>query len=236
MSNVGEASITAACNGGRTVITQQFGKSPLQVHRPLYLENSIHPTMYLRTPSSGLLDGDVHRLAVDVQDDSQLEVRTQASTLVYPGESAQHVSIRVGNNATLKFLPHPIILARDARFSQTIEVILENDSKLLMVDHWAAGRIAMGECWQFASYSASVRIKRDSKLVFVERWSLKPSVDQIEHPFICANFRQFRTIFQFGISDADIPNLIPGLEDCCERRTDWTMQKGQDKIKRSAFD
>ncbi|MEZ4545615.1 MAG: urease accessory protein UreD [Cyanobacteriota/Melainabacteria group bacterium] len=146
------------------MVSHQFGKAPLQVHCPLYLSRNNHPTVFLRSPSAGLLDGDRHEIEIDVADGATLEVRTQAACLVYTGSSRQDVVIKLGRDSKLCFCPQPFILTADSGLTQRIKVEMHESSGLLLKDSFSAGRIAMGECWQFREMDSSIQITISGKV------------------------------------------------------------------------
>jgi urease accessory protein len=227
MPNVGIASIRAQAKDGRSVVVQQFGKAPLQVHAPLYLENTDYPTVYLRSPSAGLLDGDTHQLDIIVEAGAKLEVRSQAATLVYPGRSSQTIRITLASGATLVFTPHPFILASHAAFRQDVEINLADDSKLVFCDHWCAGRIAMGERFQFESFANKIRILRNDELVFAEAWQIHARQENLSQFAIASDFNQFRSLYEFGSIASQVPDLLG------ESRQ-WSLARQPDRVTRTA--
>ncbi|HEY9793060.1 MAG TPA: urease accessory protein UreD [Candidatus Obscuribacterales bacterium] len=228
MPNIGIASLNVAVRAGRSVVTQQFGKAPLQVHKPLYLESADHPTVFLKTPSSGLLEGDEHRLRIKVERNATLEIRTQACTLVYPGASRQKIDIVLEDGASLIFEPHPLILARGAKFTQTIAIALAGDCHLLFSESWCAGRIAMNERWKFDSFENTVLIRSNQELIYREHWILHPKLGSVDHPFICGEFTHFKNSYTTGRHRA--VHGTGGQEPALS----WFLTKPNFSIKRTA--
>jgi urease accessory protein len=226
------ASLRVAQRHGRSVVVEQYSQAPLQLHRPLYLQGRSHPTVYLRTPSAGLLDGDVHQLNAFVDEGSCLELRTQAATLVYPGVTRQTIQFSLGENAELTFKPHPLILAKGARFSQSVRIDLSASAILHYADSWAAGRIAMGECWEFESFANKLEIFVENVLVFRENWEIKPIEMPLTHPLLCGDRKKFVSQFRF---DPDDNNLGETASDDAENSACWEMFSRGGKIMRYAF-
>src|SRR5579871_5177916 len=103
MINLGIAKLAVECNGESSIVREQYSQVPLQLHRPLYLDQANFPTVYLKSPSSGLLEGDEHNINVTIGDNARLELRTQAATLVYPGRSLVTVTVKVGAGGRLTY-------------------------------------------------------------------------------------------------------------------------------------
>lgn len=228
MLNLGIARLEVEQRGEKSVVVEQFGKAPLQVHRPLYLDGQSYPTVFLRTPSSGLLGGDSHVLDVMVKPNAVLELRTQAACLIYPGVSSSQTTIRLHENSKLIFLPHPLILAADAQFTQNIRIEMTESSSLVFLESWSAGRLAMGETWQFASFNNTVEIYTDTQLVFREHWQLKPRQSDPEQSLVCGSYKLFETLYRFGaqesLAEDRIHNYLSGISENSLR---WQMLRGQ---------
>lgn len=223
MPNIGIAELDVVQSGERSVIARQFGQAPLQVHRPLYLEGASHPTVYLRSPSSGLLDGDQHRIAIVVGDGAALELRTQAACVVYPGAAEQTVKVQVGNEARFCFRPHPFILHKGAQLRQVVRIELRESSQLIFSDSWCVGRVAMEEAWAFQEFDNTVEIFVEGKLVYRDRYLIQPAKNDATHPFICAEYKYFETLHQFGCIGARLENA----------EMQWQSRRGRTTITRA---
>jgi len=229
--NLGLATLRVAQRYGRSVVVEQYSQAPLQLHRPLYLRDDAYPTVYLRTPSAGLLDGDEHQLTVFVDDGSSLELRTQAATLVYPGVSRQTIDIRLAENAQLIFKPHPLILAKGANLTQRVRINLNASAKIQYIDSWVAGRLAMGECWEFESFANRLEIFVENILVFRENWIISPADMPLTHPLLCASNTKFASLFCFG---KDSSSGAMEMDDAATTSR-WEMCSAGGKIVRHAF-
>jgi urease accessory protein len=227
MSNLGIAKLSVDFRDGISVVTHQYGQAPLQLHRPLYLEDHDYPTVYLRTPSAGLLGGDIHDLEVRVGRNSTLELRTQASTLIYPGKSLQTIKISVGEGGKLIYLPHSIILAAEAHFTQRVHIELAKGSFFQYRDIWSAGRIAMKEKWQFQYFSNLIKISVEDQLVYREYWCLEPKKMSLTHPILCGEHTEFTNIYHFGPWNFEHLAL-----DIPEKSISWCLSKPQGQIYR----
>jgi urease accessory protein len=225
MPNLGIAKLRVGCRDGISVVTHQYGQAPLQLHRPLYLEDHNYPTVYLRTPSAGLLGGDIHDLEVGVGRNSTLELRTQASTLIYPGKSQQTIRIKVDEGGKLIYLPHSIILASEAHFTQKVYIELAKGSLLQYRDIWSAGRIAMKEKWQFQYFSNLIEIFVEDELIYREHWNLEPKKISLTHPVLCGEHTEFTNMYHFGPWDFEhLALAIP------QKSTSWCLSKPQGQV------
>ncbi|MBU6454403.1 MAG: urease accessory protein UreD [Cyanobacteria bacterium REEB67] len=232
MINLGVARLTVGTDGEQSKVTDQFSQTPLQLHRPLYLDEQNFPTVYLKSPSSGLLGNDSHVIDVSVSANSTLELRTQAATLVYPGRSSLNVKLQVAERGRLIYLPHPIILGATASLEQRVSIDLGEDATLEYSDTWCVGRIAMAEVWKFQTYDYALEIFQAGRLLFRERWILEPGRMPVQHPLLCGDYTHFAAYYSFGRAASG--DISP---DCSsfESGLDWTMRRGANTIRRRAY-
>ena len=236
--NYGRAALRVELRSGRSVVVEQYSQAPLQLHRPLYLAKSDYPTVYLRSPSAGYLDGDEHHLAVHLESGSRLELRTQAASLVYPGRSRQVIAISVAAGGQLSFQPHPLILAAGANFHQLVRIDLSGDARLSFQDSWSAGRVAMGEKWCFDRFENSIEILIDGVLVCRERQSIDPQSLDVMNTVIGGRFTTFRTGYIFG--GHSLGALPPAFADASREghpqqaeALSWCLERGGNYILRN---
>jgi len=227
--NLGVARLRVEAREGRSVVAEQYSQAPLQLHRPLYLEDPLCPVVYIKSPSAGLLAGDCHLLEIGVGEGSRLEMRTQAAILVYPGASEQKISIRVARGSSLVFIPHPLILAKGAELKQRIRIDLAPDSRLCFRDSFSAGRIAMGECWQFERFDNLLEIFVERLLVYRDRWVIEPGRRPLTHPAVCGEYTRFASTYCFG----------PGVEPPASAEpptgtVSWLLEKPHGRIHKLA--
>ena len=234
MPNLGIAKLRTEQRDGKTVVVDQYSQAPLQLHKPLLLSQSAPPVVYLKTPSSGLLEGDEHQIEIEVSKDSSIEMRTQACTLVYPGRSRQIVKLIVADGGRLVFHPHSLILASGCMLTQSVSIDLSRGAALDYQEEWCAGRIAMGEQWQFESFDYRIEILLDGKLSYRERWRMEPSNHPLESPVICGEFTHFRTRFVFEPKGNQC-GLLDAAPPLSKRSKSWTMSRETGQILRTAY-
>lgn len=233
--NLGIAKLRVESNGKASVVCDQYSQVPLQLHRPLYLGGADFPTVYLKSPSAGLLEGDEHRIDVSIAAHGRLEMRTQAATLVYPGSSLVHIDIKVGDEARLTYLPHVVILGKGAKLAQRVRIEVEPTSRLDFCDTWCAGRIAMQESWEFLEFDYLLEIICAGKLLYREHWILSPETKAPTHPLICGEFTHFDSHYRFckDIENESCPQIASSSQEF-EESKEWTLKRGSLVVRRKA--
>ncbi|MDQ8708014.1 urease accessory protein UreD [Streptomyces sp. LHD-70] len=94
--------------------------------------------------AAGPLGGDDLRFHVDVGTGAALVLRDVSATLALPGPHGEpsriRMTVRVGRNATLVWLPEPVIAAHGCDHHISTEVVLEPGARLLLREELLLGR------------------------------------------------------------------------------------------------
>jgi len=138
--------------GPATVVAGCRFTLPLQVLAPVALDDPAAVVSILN-PTGGLVGGD--RLAIDVRAGAGAHavLTTPSATRVYRADgppTLQTVRLSVGPRAVVEWVPDHIIPFAGSALRQSIEIELDASGGLILVDAFAAGRVAAGEGWRFA--------------------------------------------------------------------------------------
>lgn len=168
--------------------------------------------------SGGLTGGDRLRQRFEVEPDGDLTVTTQACERVYRslgGDAEVATVLRVGEGATLRYLPQETILFDGGRLRRSLDLEACASSRFLLVESVILGREAMGESVRTGRLRDRWRIRRDGALVFAD--DLDIDADEaglVDAPSALGRHRAFATIvWQNGTPEADLPALRAILED-----------------------
>ena len=147
--------------GLATVLRRSRSTLPLQVLAPLALPDPAAVVSILN-PTGGLVGGD--RLVIDVDVGAQAHacLTTPSATRVYRalGPAAeQHIRLTIGPGATLEWMPDHTIPHAGAALRQRIDVELADSARLILVDAFAAGRVARGEAWRFGRLESTISVR-----------------------------------------------------------------------------
>ncbi|MEL6262576.1 MAG: urease accessory protein UreD [Cyanobacteria bacterium J06631_12] len=138
--------------------------------------------LYRMNTSPGLLAGDSLAVSVRLGAGSSLYLADQAATKVHTMPevgtekatwASVHYQIEVGENATLEFLPEPLILFRESALQQTAEITLHPTAYLSWGEIILPGRLSRGECYQFRECFSRLHLAApDGQVWFTEAMKL----------------------------------------------------------------
>ena len=152
---------------------------PLQVLAPVALDGPA-AVVSLLNPTGGVLGGD--RLAIDltVGEGAHACATTPSATRVYRTAGApavQTVRLDLARNAIVEWVPDHTIPSAGAALQQSFDVDLAEDSRLILIDAFAAGRVARGEAWGFARLDSALTVRDARGLILRDRFVLRGGVE-----------------------------------------------------------
>jgi urease accessory protein len=134
--------------------------------------------LYRMNTSPGLLAGDVLRMSVKLNAGSSLYLMDQAATKVHQMPQVDATAtvaydIVIDEQATLEFLPEPLILFTDSMLKQTTTITLHPEAGLSWGEIILPGRLARDESYQFRECFSRIRVmSTDGATLFVEAMKL----------------------------------------------------------------
>jgi urease accessory protein len=173
----GRLHLRFARRDGRTVVAGTRSTVPLQALAPLAFDDPAAVVSML-TPTGGLAGGDRLEVEAVVEAGAHGCLTTPAATKVYRtlGPAAeQEVCLVVGAGATLEWVPDHTIVFGGAAFRQRITARLGPGARLILVDAFAAGRVARGEAWRFDRLESVLSVRDDAGWLLWDRWALAGS-------------------------------------------------------------
>ena len=180
VGRIGDLQLNYARRNHKTIITRSHCTSPWHLLPPIYLDESGAAYTLLLNPSGGLVGGDRLSVTVALEEDAHVLISTPSANRVYRslGEiSVQEIHVDVGPNAVLEWVPEATIPFAGARYRQKLQVTLATGGTAFLWDTIAAGRIARGERWAFATLENEIRITTASGASALERFALDPKGD-----------------------------------------------------------
>ncbi|MGC5360624.1 urease accessory protein UreD [Streptomyces sp. DT24] len=173
-AKVGILDLGFTVRGGRTELVERYQKTPLQIMRPLWIDDAL-PGMayvYLMATGGGVAQADRYRMDFRCGPGTQVHLTTQAATKVFRMEhdyASQRVHLEAEPGAYVEYLPDPLIPFRDSRFYQRTEVTVAHGATVVVGDTLTAGRLARGERHAYRVLATDLRITRpDGTLLAID--------------------------------------------------------------------
>lgn len=177
---LGVLDLALAPRAGSTRVVRQYQKSPLYVHRPIYLDPG-RPGMafvFVQQQGDGFVQGDRYRVDVDCAPGSAVHLTTQAATKVFRARddfASQVTNLSVGPGAVLEYLPDPVIPFRGSRLFQRTTVTVAEDATVILGEVLLPGRTASGEAHAYDLFWAETEVRdTDGTLLFADTLRLRP--------------------------------------------------------------
>lgn len=172
------------------------GKSPAATLTHLIVQNSSGPVH------------DRDDLAINVALNAAAKVRIgwQGATAIHRARSGnisrERLTISLGEDCHLAYLPEARIYFPDARHYQATDITLSPGSTLLFTDSFTT-HDPEGQSRRLAELDNTLTIRRDGEIVLLDR-------QRLENPSFSPAFRAFGTLYLIGLPEPELPE-IPGL-------------------------
>jgi urease accessory protein len=167
-----------AQSGARTILAQARFSLPLQALAPLTLEGGACYLMLLN-PTGGVLGGDHLVTEIVLEAGTHACLTTPSATRVYrtPEQPAiLETTIRVGEGATLEYLPDHVIPHAGSALHQSLRIEIAPGSRAIVLDAMASGRRARGERWDFREMSSRTEVQVCGKPAYINCARIAPAV------------------------------------------------------------
>ncbi|WP_281646294.1 urease accessory protein UreD [Parendozoicomonas sp. Alg238-R29] len=161
----------------KTILGRTRHYGPLRLQRPFFPEGRDLAHLYILHPPGGLVAGDRLQQSITVQPGAAGVVTTPAAGKVYFSQSGsqqkQIIELKVGNDASLEWLPQETILYNGCAAAMETRVTLTGTARYIGWEIICLGRTASGEHFNQGSLLQTVRLERDGKPLFQERMHLE---------------------------------------------------------------
>lgn len=176
-------------------VTQPFRIVPVGQYRR---DNAEYLMMMSSSP--GILDGDDHRIQIEVEEGGKLQLQTQAYQRLYhmQDSSRQHLKVILSNNSSFSFVPHPIVPQTSATYFSKNEIHLSEGCFFILGEIITCGRKLSGEEFKYNHFQNLIEVYHGDRLILKDNVLLKPEhmplhdlglMEGFSHQgtFLCAN-------------------------------------------------
>ncbi|MBD2773854.1 urease accessory protein UreD [Iningainema tapete] len=203
-----------------TIDTHRYTAYPLRLSRLFRLEPNApqRAYFYITSISPGLLAQDELNLSIQLAANTSLYLTDQAATKVHSmpiidSKAVVHYNIEVGEQATLEFIPEPMILFADSTLQQNICIKLHPSARLCLSEIIIPGRLARGEFYDFHHYfSRLVVMSQDGELWFTDAMRLEGKLNPFKDKALFATAPILGNLFVV-LPNTDLDLLSKRVED-----------------------
>lgn len=170
---------------GTTRLRDLYQRDPVRVLFPSSPRDEIQSAVFVTT-SGGLVGGDILELTAQVVGDAAAQFYPQAAEKIYRSNGAESridVSLDVGPNGWLEWLPQETILFDGARLNRRTEAEVAPGGRLFAGEMVVLGRAAMGETINHGGLRDEWAVRRDGRLAWADALLLDGEIATIiSHP------------------------------------------------------
>lgn len=206
----GRGAVVAKLVGQKSKIQELFQEGCGKIRLPETFSNEMEAVLI--NSSGGLTGGDILEWRAESGDGCSLVVTTQACEKIY--KAAQdtanvNVTLKIGKQAKLHWLPQESILFDRASLTRTLDVEMEEGAELIAIESVLLGRQAMGEAMNEGLLRDRWRIRQNGKLIHAEELKLSGKVAQLAaSQAVLAGHVAFATVLYIGpLTVALVPKL-----------------------------
>jgi urease accessory protein len=131
--------------------------------------------------SPGVLDNDIFAIDVLIEENANVELTTQGYQRLFTmrNEASQCMNVRIGNNGSFYFLPHPNVPHAFSNFSSENNIYLSGKHNLLWSEIITCGRKLSGEEFKFTRFHNITNVYLHGKLIVKENVLIQPSKNNV---------------------------------------------------------
>ena len=165
----------------------------------------------------GMAGGDRLAIAIDAGAGTNVLLSTPSAERIYGSagpETEIAVSLRLGENARLAWLPRETILFSGARLARRLDVHMPASATLILAEATIFGRLARGEELVSGLFADRWRIRRDDRLLHAEQSRLEGAIGaSLDRPAIGKGARAAATVIMVSPQAEDrLGRLAPRSE------------------------
>jgi urease accessory protein len=191
-----------ARRGESTVLARRQHSGPLRVQKALYPEGREICHAIILHPPAGIVGGDQLAVEVDVKAGAHALLTTPGASKWYRSSgpfAQQSVSMRVGADATLEWLPQEGIVFSGAQAQMQTRVDLVDGARFIGVETICFGRRASGETFDRGTLKLATEIYQDGRKLWRERGLIPGGSALLNSPIGLGGYSVSSTVLVAGV-------------------------------------
>jgi len=138
-------------------------------------------------------------------------ISSQANTRVYESngiQCQQKLKLSLEKEAFHVFFNDPLVMHNGGNFLQENNIHLKEDSVLLFIDWFSAGRTANGEFFDFKRFETSTKIEIEKETVLWDNFKITPESMDVFAPGMFGKHSSFLNLFLIGNKESSKIKII----------------------------
>lgn len=169
--------VTIANRQGRSFLKDAYVTQPFKIV-PVGQNNTDRAAyLMIMNSSPGILDGDDHRIDIQVEEGSILQLKSQSYQRLFNMDTyaSQHMSVKLAKSSSFSYVPHPIVPHKDSSFRSSNKIELEDNCLLMLGEIITCGRKYSGEQFEYSNFQNLVEVYYNRRLIFKDNVMLQPA-------------------------------------------------------------
>lgn len=211
-------------------VTQPFRIVPVGQYRK---DNAEYLMMMSSSP--GLLDGDDHRINIELAEESKLQLQTQSYQRLFQtkGSSHQHLIVKLGKHSSFSYVPHPVVPQQSATFYSKNDIYLEEDCFVMLGEIITCGRKLSGEEFQYNHFQNLIQVYEKDKLILKDNVLLIPDIMPLNDLGLMEGYTHQGTFICMNTKGVDLKDVIEQFYEEFHETKD--MEFGISALEHSGF-
>jgi urease accessory protein len=176
VKETGEWRATASLIDGQTYLTDSLHRLPLKVHQMQGEEGEL--MVYVTASSPGIFNGDQYTISCRVSEGAHLYLSSLSATELRPSfeneKGRQQQTFHLEKNSTFEYMPEPVIPFKGSNFHGTTSVYLNEGAQAIIGEIITAGRVGMGETFQYQSLTSGFEVFWQDQLLIWDSLRFNP--------------------------------------------------------------
>lgn len=191
-------------------VTQPFRIVPVGQYRR---DNAAYLMMMSSSP--GLLDGDDHRLQIEVAPSARLQLQTQAYQRLFHMKEASYQQLRVqlGKDAYFSYVPHPIVPQEASTFYSQNKIQMEDGCQVLLGEIITCGRKLSGEQFKYNHFQNLIEVYHAGRLIVKDNILLQPDKMPLHGLGLFEGYTHQGTLMYLNTKSIKVGKLVDELYD-----------------------
>jgi urease accessory protein len=166
----------------QSVVVKSYCTTPFKILNITEDKSKPGVDLMLMSSSPGILNGDVYKLEIKIDDGAELRLHTQAYQRLFTmhENATQTMAVHVQNAASFIYLPHPTVPHKGASFTNYNTFYLQQSSRLIFGEILTCGRKLNNEQFSFTIYQSITSVYMHDKLVIKENLFMAPATIAVD--------------------------------------------------------